>query len=410
MSSDLTLAPITRQFDPVSFCQTLFSHYPQFKRAMRIPPEDLQDIFENCTTIDWQGDASFAQGMCDGCRLYRLGRNKKAPCVLLPLGELMGGMKWKIIEVCLKVNNLYRARQKAVTPKLWVLTRCQRPLPSVCLDVWKRSIEVTKRAVESQATLKVVYGNDDRELKLPLYSLQKYGGKDLFGVLNRSAESLPLKHATIEQGHIQRCTDIFLILFQKLARLHALGYAHGDLKPENMLYDATSKEAWLIDFEFAQRYDEPWGNYGTFGYIPPEFLAVKEGKEVRIDKRCADVWACGVALLEKLLENTHFEYTTGHCFWKQTDRMSFNFINFLINLSRPIREADEYRVLFEERLKSLKDQHQWEEFLHRALRHLPDQLADLLKNMLHLDPLQRPKIEGVIHSIENFRHNQCSVR
>jgi eukaryotic-like serine/threonine-protein kinase len=60
-------------------------------------------------------------------------------------------------------------------------------------------------------------------------------------------------------------------LVEALARLHAAGWAHGDIKPGNVFF-RTSGEPVLGDFGLARRPGEPWAG-GTVGYLSPERLS-----------------------------------------------------------------------------------------------------------------------------------------
>jgi serine/threonine-protein kinase len=76
-----------------------------------------------------------------------------------------------------------------------------------------------------------------------------------------------------------RCDPAFLLpvdcwlpsLLAAVARLHRLGWAHGDLKPGNVLF-ASSGRPLLTDFGVARRPGEPWQG-GTVGYLSPRRLS-----------------------------------------------------------------------------------------------------------------------------------------
>ena len=86
-----------------------------------------------------------------------------------------------------------------------------------------------------------------------------------------------------------------------LCQLHALGIAHKDLKPENVVLDAEGR-ARLIDLNIATVFDEGRRNktavLGTVGYAAPEQFGFS-----RTDAR-TDIYAYGV-LLNLLLTRVH---------------------------------------------------------------------------------------------------------
>ncbi|RYE84841.1 MAG: serine/threonine protein kinase, partial [Myxococcales bacterium] len=59
-------------------------------------------------------------------------------------------------------------------------------------------------------------------------------------------------------------------LLSALARLHRLGWAHGDIKPGNVLFRPDGRPL-LTDFGLARRAGEPWTG-GTPGYLSPRRL------------------------------------------------------------------------------------------------------------------------------------------
>ncbi|PWD52478.1 serine/threonine protein kinase [Serinibacter arcticus] len=93
-------------------------------------------------------------------------------------------------------------------------------------------------------------------------------------------------------------------VLEALEVIHVLGLVHRDVKPANLLLDATGTgppHLWLADFGVATSVDEPrltQGPYalGTPGYLAPECLVV--GWEPH---PAADVYAAGMCALEMLV-------------------------------------------------------------------------------------------------------------
>lgn len=82
-------------------------------------------------------------------------------------------------------------------------------------------------------------------------------------------------------------------LTDALCYLHSQGWSHGDIKIDNIVFDSTTGNVKLIDFESScriklrKRYTKP---IGTFEYSPPEVrFGSYSGPEV-------DVWCLGVSL------------------------------------------------------------------------------------------------------------------
>jgi len=79
-----------------------------------------------------------------------------------------------------------------------------------------------------------------------------------------------------------------------VAYLHSKGYAHRDLKLDNILMDFATKNIKIIDFGFSQkvRDDEKLSIYcGTPHYMDPDIV-----RKQPHNAKAADVWACGVIL------------------------------------------------------------------------------------------------------------------
>lgn len=110
-------------------------------------------------------------------------------------------------------------------------------------------------------------------------------------------------YARRERLSVERRVELFLGCCDPLARGHAAGVVHRDIKPGNLLVTPAGKVT-VIDFGIAKLTDDggeggftTTGEYlGTRRYMSPEQF---EGGRGRIDARC-DVYALGVVLQELL--------------------------------------------------------------------------------------------------------------
>ena len=102
-----------------------------------------------------------------------------------------------------------------------------------------------------------------------------YGGPDLLDNLPKDRESLK---------------NVFAQVTTAVAYLHALGFAHLDLKPDNIVCDAQ-QHVRLIDFGLATNRDELKIPVGTRAYMAPELWLGRP-----YHPRKADVWSLGMVL------------------------------------------------------------------------------------------------------------------
>jgi transcriptional regulator with GAF, ATPase, and Fis domain len=84
-----------------------------------------------------------------------------------------------------------------------------------------------------------------------------------------------------------------------LADLHAVGVAHGDIKPSNVIAARSEAGEWqcgLIDLGLAEAANSAVPRGATLRYLPPEFQSGAPS-----DGRSRDLWALGLTLLEWLV-------------------------------------------------------------------------------------------------------------
>jgi PAS domain S-box-containing protein len=132
-------------------------------------------------------------------------------------------------------------------------------------------------------------------------------GRTMLVVEHEGGEPLDrLLGQPMEIGQFLRCA---IALSSALGQLHGRGLIHKDIKPANILIDATTERAWLTGFGIATRLprerqapEPPEFIAGTLAYMAPE----QTGRVNRsIDSR-SDLYSMGVTFYEMLLGSLPF--------------------------------------------------------------------------------------------------------
>ena len=92
---------------------------------------------------------------------------------------------------------------------------------------------------------------------------------------------------------------VFLAILDAVLRLHAAGFAHGDLKPENIFLSGDPLAARLLDMGVSRRLvGDPASERPTAQFAgTPEYMSPEQCQGLPPDAR-SDVYAAGVLLLE----------------------------------------------------------------------------------------------------------------
>ena len=110
--------------------------------------------------------------------------------------------------------------------------------------------------------------------------------------------AVALDHGAIEPAHVRRVARQVLVA---LDQMHRCGYAHTDMKPENILYRPGSGDARLADLGEATKRLRQGTLYGTREYTPPEVLL---GAPLN---RSLDTWSFGCTVFEMLTGELLFD-------------------------------------------------------------------------------------------------------
>lgn len=157
---------------------------------------------------------------------------------------------------------------------------------------------VEKFKKEAQAAAKLIHPNIAQIYSygisdgMPYIAMELASGGSLFSLMNASSGKID----------IQRTLKICQQVAQALQCASDQGLVHGDVKPENILFDANGN-AKLVDFGLAAMQKDTEEIWGTPYYIAPE----KVKKEV-IDFR-ADMYSLGGTIYHALTGTAPFEGT-----------------------------------------------------------------------------------------------------
>ena len=104
--------------------------------------------------------------------------------------------------------------------------------------------------------------------------------------LDDALDGGPLKLARVQRVTRQ--------LLRAIERLHRCGYAHTDIKPDNILYDARAGTARLADLGSADNRFKQGSTFGTREYMAPELII---GSPL---SAAVDLWSLGCTVFQML--------------------------------------------------------------------------------------------------------------
>ena len=107
------------------------------------------------------------------------------------------------------------------------------------------------------------------------------------------------------------CAQVLAHIAVRLRDLHAEGYVHRDVKPENIMF-LPRENAWtVIDFGCTARAGVAAPLSYTLVYSPPEVAAaVSTGAKSIVADAAMDAWAMGVVAYELLTRQSAFSLLT----------------------------------------------------------------------------------------------------
>lgn len=181
----------------------------------------------------------------------------------------------------------------------------------------KLKLLTTKAIVRAAAEINVLHGSPSEELHrhniLPILEIMHSSSHMCYSMELFGTNSFQFSKIMNEGSHSRDKNTMKIItsIIAAVQHIHALGYAHRDIKSENILVCAASADSSvitdvrLIDFGIACRLDDHEACCdlcGTRGFIAPESII----REVR-DLRKVDVWSLACVVLERSLGAEWFE-------------------------------------------------------------------------------------------------------
>lgn len=122
-------------------------------------------------------------------------------------------------------------------------------------------------------------------------------GKDLEQIVSLSAHFIEIDEPS--QAPI-RASDLVWIacdLFAIITSLHSAGFTHGDIKPENIVYNENTKKLTLIDIAGMSTEESPGLVVSTEAYIPPERLRDAFSENIEMSK-AGDIYSAARSMLD----------------------------------------------------------------------------------------------------------------
>ncbi|KAI9597003.1 kinase-like domain-containing protein [Syncephalis fuscata] len=174
-------------------------------------------------------------------------------------------------------------------------------------------------------------------------------------------DGIQLNEYAVSLSPLQRNTelrDVARQLLIVLAYLHSAGWAHGDIKPKNIMVNVVSHqdddkpnvEVTLVDFNWAipsaEKLHKPLGR--TLGFTPPEYYSSKQ-----INMQSFDVWSLGTTLYALFMGHAPYEveYDSegNELLWPKKKRRKFmrNLIKHQQHKHKPLNCSEEARDFIE---------------------------------------------------------------
>ena len=155
---------------------------------------------------------------------------------------------------------------------------------------------------------RVIAGLDHPNI-VPVYTVGEQEGHYYF--VMKLVEGLTIKEVIQQKGalNIKIAVDIIRQVCDGLEHIHEMGYAHRDIKSQNIIID-TKGRALILDFGIIRQMEG--GNLTQTGVSTgtPEYIAPEQAREAKQADGRSDIYSLGITFYEMLVGRTPFKATT----------------------------------------------------------------------------------------------------
>lgn len=272
----------------------------------------------------------------------------------------------KVLRLALRIQSIRSDKETPIHPKCYYLARM--------LQRNEEEFSAAQRAQTLQIGPKTFFEMSNVSSDPPLHYLQSAYEASLFDWI----EELPSLCG-------KSCLQFYNYMRQiveQLTKIHAQEWAHGDIKPENMLLMPRTEKATLSDFSFLGGAFVQRCACGTWDYLPPEAILRIYQQESdadiqnleALDRRSWDIWALGIVF--------YFAFSGG---------------GDLVKTVLGSRKDDLRDVA------ACKNKAQlWDERVKCFCSILKQDVGTLIQKMCTADPLKRPSIKDVAEELANL--------
>lgn len=139
---------------------------------------------------------------------------------------------------------------------------------------------------------------------VPIFDFGRQGNQPYIVMRYMAGGSL---HDRLEEGtpKLHQLSRIISRVAEGLDAAHTQGIIHRDVKPQNIMFDAT-EEAFLSDFGIAKLLHRSTGHAGQLFVGTPEYMSPEQVRKEKLDGR-SDVYALGIVVYRALVGHPPYQ-------------------------------------------------------------------------------------------------------